>query len=107
MRDAGGPSQEALVSVRSIPRHTHWLLALILLATALGVPAPVAAIPNLPVTAVSPAVGSVAGGTTVAITGSGFTSDARVSFGGAAATAVVVVHANEIVCRTLAHAAGP
>jgi streptogramin lyase len=96
MRDAGGPSQEALVSVRSIPRHTHWLLALILLATALGVPAPAAAITNLP----------VAGGTTVAITGSGFTPGAKVFFGGAEATAVVVVHANEIVCRTLAHAAG-
>jgi hypothetical protein len=94
------------VSVRSIPRHIRWLLALILLAIATGAPAPVAAITNLPVTAVSPAVGSVAGGTTVAITGSGFTQGAKVFFGGAEATAVVVVSGTEIVCRTLPHAAG-
>jgi hypothetical protein len=92
------------VSVRSIPRHTPWLLAL--LAVALGAPAPVAAVGVLPLSSASPAVGSVAGGTTVTITGSGFTAGAKVSFGGAAATAVVVVSTTEIVCRTLAHAAG-
>lgn len=68
---------------------------------------PVAAVGSLPISAASPASGSVAGGTTVTITGSGFTAGAKVSFGGVAATAVVVVKGGtEIVCRTLPHAAG-
>ncbi len=91
---------------RSILRQTCWLLALALLAAALGAPTAVAALSIVRVSAVSPASGSLAGGTTVTITGSNFTAPARVTFGGTAATAVVVVSGTQIVCRTLPHAAG-
>jgi IPT/TIG domain len=56
---------------------------------------------------VSPSSGPTAGGTPVTITGTGFLSGATVSFGGSAATSVVIVSSTVITCLTPAHAAGP
>jgi len=47
-----------------------------------------------------------AGGTPVTITGAGFTGATAVTFGGTAATAVVVVNANTLTATTPAKAAG-
>ena len=58
------------------------------------------------VTGVSPAGGSVAGGTPVTISGNGFTGATAVTFGGAAGTTLVVVSANTITVTSPAHAAG-
>ncbi len=58
------------------------------------------------VTSISPTTGSVAGGTSVTITGTGFLTGATVTLGGTAATNVNVVGATSITARTLAHAAG-
>ena len=58
------------------------------------------------VTAISPPSGSTSGGTSVAITGTGFASGAAVSLGGTAATNVTVVSATSITATTPAHAAG-
>ena len=55
---------------------------------------------------VSPASGSTAGGTAVLITGTDFSSGATVSFGGTAATSVVVVSGSQITAITPPHAAG-
>jgi IPT/TIG domain len=57
-------------------------------------------------TAVSPNVGAIAGGTSVTITGSHFQSGAAVSFGANAATSVVVVNGEQITATTPAGAAG-
>jgi fibronectin type 3 domain-containing protein len=66
----------------------------------LGVgPAPV-------VTSVTPSSGTTAGGTSVTIAGSGFQPAATVTFGGAAATNVIVVNATTITATTPAHSAG-
>jgi IPT/TIG domain len=48
------------------------------------------------VTSISPNTGSVTGGTTVTILGSGFQSGARVTFGGFAATSVTLVSSTQI-----------
>ncbi|HEX7152528.1 MAG TPA: carboxypeptidase regulatory-like domain-containing protein [Thermoanaerobaculia bacterium] len=63
---------------------------------------------NAPVTvsSVTPNTGSSLGGTNVTIAGSGFNAGATVTFGGTAATNVVVVNATQITARTPAHAAG-
>jgi hypothetical protein len=57
---------------------------------------------------VTPAHGFVAGGTSVTIIGSNFTTSqgTTVTFGGSAATNVVVVDSATITCETPAHAAG-
>jgi hypothetical protein len=52
------------------------------------------------VTSVSPAVGVVAGGTSVTITGTGFLSGATVTFGGVSATDVVFVSSTELTAVT-------
>jgi subtilase family serine protease len=57
------------------------------------------------VSSVSPSSGSTAGGTSVTITGSGFTGATAVSFGGAAATSVVVKSGTKITATSPAHAA--
>lgn len=57
-------------------------------------------------TSVSPSSGPTAGGTDVTLTGSGFVSGLTVTFGGSAATNVVIVSSTTITCRTPAHAAG-
>lgn len=57
-------------------------------------------------TGVSPPSGPTSGGTAVTLTGSGFAPGATVSFGGAAASSVVVQSATRITAFTPAHAAG-
>lgn len=63
-------------------------------------------VPAPSITTCSPAVGSIAGGIAVTITGSNFTSASSVKFGGVAATNVVVVNDSTITCKTPAHAVG-
>ncbi|HEU4872422.1 MAG TPA: IPT/TIG domain-containing protein [Pyrinomonadaceae bacterium] len=58
------------------------------------------------VTAISPTSGSTSGGTSVTITGTGFSSGATVSLGGAAATNVMVVSPTSITATTSARGAG-
>lgn len=58
------------------------------------------------VTAVSPATGLAAGGTAVTISGWNLTGATGVTFGGTAATAVVVIGPNTITCTSPAKAAG-
>ena len=58
------------------------------------------------VTSITPNTGTTAGGTSVTITGTGFTAGATVSLGGTAATAVNVVSSTSITATTPAHAAG-
>jgi hypothetical protein len=61
---------------------------------------------SLTVTSVSPVGGTIAGGSAVTINGAGFNAGATVTFGGSAATNVVVVSASKITARTPAHALG-
>jgi len=63
-------------------------------------------VPPVTVTSVSPAGGSIAGGSAVTINGTGFLSGASVTFGGAAATNIVVVSSIKITAKTPAHALG-
>jgi hypothetical protein len=58
------------------------------------------------VTAISLPTGSTAGGTSVTITGTGFTGATGVTIGGTAATSVNVVSDTSITCTTPAHLAG-
>ena len=64
----------------------------------------VAAAPT--VTSVSPTTGRTTGGTSVTLTGRNFASGARVTFGGATATSVVVVSATQITAKTPPHKPG-
>lgn len=57
-------------------------------------------------TRVSPATGSIAGGQSVTITGFGFNAATGVTFGGVAATNVVIVNNTTITATTPAHASG-
>lgn len=57
-------------------------------------------------TAIAPATGAAAGGTPVQITGTNFAGTTGVTFGGVAATAVLVVNNETITCVTPVHAAG-
>jgi IPT/TIG domain-containing protein len=68
-------------------------------------PYPTAASPPA-VASVTPNTGLAAGGTSVTISGTGFTGATGVTFGGTAATAVVVVNANTITATSPAKAAG-
>jgi hypothetical protein len=63
-------------------------------------------VPAVTVTSVSPTGGTIAGGSAVTINGTGFNAGATVTFGGSAATNVVVVSSIKITARTPAHAAG-
>jgi hypothetical protein len=58
------------------------------------------------VTKVAPDSGSVSGGDSVTIAGTGFGSGTQVSFGGTAATAVAATSSTELTATTPAHAAG-
>lgn len=59
------------------------------------------------VTGISPNSGPATGGTAVTITGTGFASDASVTFDGLAATSVNVVSATQITAVTPGNAQGP
>lgn len=59
------------------------------------------------VSGLSPTTGSAGGGTTVTITGTGFTAATAVDFGGNAGTSVTVTSATSLTVITPAHAAGP
>lgn len=61
---------------------------------------------QLSISSVGPSSGPEAGGTTVTLSGSGFTPSASVSFGGIAAPSVVVVSPTELQAVTPAHASG-
>lgn len=64
-------------------------------------------VPPAPTTTVSvPVCGPTAVGTPVTLTGTNFTGATGVTFGGTAATSVVVVSATSITCVAPAHAAG-
>jgi hypothetical protein len=56
--------------------------------------------------AISPATGAAAGGTTVTITGSGFTTGTTVTFGGTAGTSVSVKNDKKLTVVTPAKTAG-
>jgi len=58
------------------------------------------------ITDVSPAIGPTAGGETVTINGSGFTSNTTVSFGGTAAKSVTFGSATQLTAVTPAHSGG-
>ena len=58
------------------------------------------------VIALTPATGTSAGGTAIAIAGTFFTATPTVSFGGTAATSVVWVNVNNLTCVAPAHAVG-
>jgi endonuclease/exonuclease/phosphatase family metal-dependent hydrolase len=58
------------------------------------------------VSAISPTSGSTSGGTSVTITGTGFSSGAIVTLGGTSATGVTVVSSTSITATTPAHSAG-
>ena len=58
------------------------------------------------VTSVAPNTGPDTGGTSVTITGTNFVATASATFGGVAATNVVVVNTTTITATTPAHAAG-
>jgi hypothetical protein len=64
------------------------------------------AIPPPTVASIAPVEGSMAGGTSITITGTGFSAGATVSIGGAAATAASVVSATSITATTPAGTAG-
>ena len=61
---------------------------------------------QLRVTAIQPATGSTFGGTSVTITGTGFTAGASVTIGGTAATSVAVVNDTTLTAVTPQHASG-
>lgn len=58
------------------------------------------------ITNINPNVGPQAGGQSVTLTGTNFVSGATVTFGGNAATNIVVVSSTQITCTTPAHAPG-
>jgi FKBP-type peptidyl-prolyl cis-trans isomerase FkpA len=58
------------------------------------------------VSAVNPASGTTAGGTSVSITGTGFASGLTVTFGGTSATNITVVSSTSLTATTPANAAG-
>lgn len=58
------------------------------------------------IASINPPTGSTAGGDSVTITGTGFSSNARVTIGGVAATNVTVTSSTSITATTPAHGAG-
>jgi IPT/TIG domain len=64
-------------------------------------------IPAPTITSCNPAIGNVLGGLKVNIAGAGFVDVSSVTFGGAAATNVVVTNENNLTCNTPARPVGP
>lgn len=63
--------------------------------------------PNPPsIGGINPNGGSIAGGTSITVTGTNFTAPASLTLGGAAATSVTVVNPNTVTALTPPHAAG-
>ena len=75
-----------------------WVMQMVTLAAVSG--------PPPTVTSVSPTTGTTAGGTTVTITGTNFAAGATVTFGGVAATNVVVANSTQLTATTPAGNAG-
>lgn len=69
-------------------------------------PSPAAAPAAPTVSSLSPATGFMTGGSTITLTGSGFTGATAVSFGGTAATNVVVVNDTTLTVTSPVHSAG-
>jgi len=61
---------------------------------------------SVTITQISPTSGSTGGGTAVTVTGTGFVSGAKLTFGGVSATNVTVVNSTTITATAPAHAAG-
>ena len=61
---------------------------------------------QLSISSAGPSSGPALGGTTVNLSGTGFTASASVSFGGTAASSVVVASSTEVQAVTPAHASG-
>lgn len=64
------------------------------------------AIASLQIKGITPAVGPIAGGTSVTITGTGFATGDQVIFGGIPATSKTVTSSSQLVAITPPHAAG-
>ncbi|GAA2411393.1 hypothetical protein GCM10010404_81640 [Nonomuraea africana] len=62
--------------------------------------------PDATIGSVTPATGAAAGDTTVTVRGANFTPGTTVTFGGTAATSVVVVDETRITCKTPAKTVG-
>jgi hypothetical protein len=75
-------------------------------ATGSASPTVTAAPPSVTVTSVIPPNGPFFGGKPVTVNGTGFNAGATVTFGGTAATNVVVVNSTQITAKTPAHAPG-
>ncbi|MEA9355233.1 IPT/TIG domain-containing protein [Bacteriovorax sp. PP10] len=58
------------------------------------------------ISSITPNYGSTSGGTSITISGTGFTSVSSLTIGGSVCNTVVVVNPNQITCTTIAHAAG-
>lgn len=71
-----------------------------------SMPAAFTYIPPPTVSTVSPNVGTIAGGTNVTVTGTGFLNGATVDFGGSSCSSVSVTNDTTITCTTTAHASG-
>ena len=63
-------------------------------------------LPDVRITAIAPLTGPIAGGTTVTLTGTGFTGTTAVRFGATDATSVTVVSATQVTAVTPAGSAG-
>lgn len=61
---------------------------------------------NVSITGVDPAIGPIAGGNTVVITGSGFTNSSVVTFGGVASVSVQFINSTTLHARAPAHVGG-
>lgn len=58
------------------------------------------------ITSLDVSTGTISGGTAITITGTGFKNGCTVTFGGSAATSIVVASSTSITCLTPAHSAG-
>jgi hypothetical protein len=91
-------------AVLALPGTWHWYPGGTTLAVRKDQWGALAAVPG--VDRITPMSGTAAGGTPVTLSGEGLTGSTGVTFGGTAATAVVVVNDANITCVTPAHAAG-
>lgn len=95
-----------LLGTQSHPARALAALGLAFFAAACGGPGTGPQPAEVAVTAVSPNTGSTFGGTTLTITGSGFSSGAAVMVGGTAATDVIFNSSTSLTAKTPPHIAG-